>query len=211
MRMPFHQPIMRMRLRRAAQTLANHGWAVTPGAYFNGERMVCGRPTCWATSCHPLLPDWEGETQLGDWWHAKPHSVLLPTGGVLDAIEVPVLVGLAVEGVCGPVIVMPDERWIFLVRGGSGPLPELADQADIVLHQAGSWVAAPPTVLPGGSVRWHLSPRQVEWYLPEAQEVQAAIVSALVALDASILDRSNSVRPVRLFAKSSTVGPTAEV
>lgn len=205
MRIPFHQPILRMRLRRTAQLLAGHGWTVTPGAYFNGKRMACDRPTCWATSCHPLLPDWETQTRLGDWWQDKPHSVLLPTGRVFDAIEVPVLVGSATRGICGPVIVTPGGRWIFLVRSGPSLRPELADQTDIVLHAAGSWIAAPPTVLPEGEMRWHLSPQQVDWYLPDSLEVQSALVSALVALDASFLDRPISVRPARRLRAPSKV------
>lgn len=206
MRIPFHEPILRMRLRHTAQTLAAHGWAVTPGAYFTGERMACDRPTCWATSCHPLLPDWENHTQPGDWWQNKPHSVLLPTGRVFDAIDVPVLIGSAAEGICGPVILTPTGRWVFLVRSGSALRAELAEQTDVVLHSAGSWVAAPPTVLPEGPMRWHLSPRQVDWYLPEAHEVQSALIHALVALDASFLDRTTSLRPAhKLTAPSSTI------
>lgn len=204
MRLPFQEPILRLRLRHTAQTLAAHGWTVTPGAYFNGERMACDRPTCWATSCHPLLPDWETHTRAGDWWQDKPHSVLLPTGRIFDAIEVPVLVGSAAEGVCGPVIITPGGRWIFLVQSGTDLRPELAEQADIVLHAAGSWVAAPPTVLPDGPMRWHLSPQQVDWYLPDANEVQGALINALVALDASFLDRALNLRPARRLATASS-------
>lgn len=194
----FGQTILRMKLRSAANTIARHGWAVTPGAYFNGERMACDRATCWATSCHPILPDWDSRTDLGDWWQDKPHSVLLPTGRAFDAIEVPDLVGSAVKGACGPVIVTPTGRWIFLVQSGSPLRPELADCDDIVAHAAGSWVPAPPTMLPEGPMRWRLSPKQVDWHLPPACEVQSTLVSTLVALDASILDRPVSgVRPAR--------------
>lgn len=193
MQFPFAQVVLRMRLRSAAQDIARRGWTVTPGAYFNGTRMACDRSTCWATSCHPLLPDWDSHAtranELRQWWHNKPHSVLLPTGRVFDAIEVPALVGSAVKGVCGPVIVTPTGRWIFLVQSGSELRPELEDCGDIVTHTAGSWVPAPPTVLPEGPVLWQLSPHQVNWQLPSAGELQLALVSALVTLDASFLDR----------------------
>ncbi|WP_211588643.1 DNA primase [Allorhizocola rhizosphaerae] len=190
-----------MRMRRAAKTFVGHGWPVMPGGYFNGERMACDRATCWATSCHPVLPDWEHHTGFAeDWWNRKPHSVLLPTGHAFDAIEVPMLVGSVVKAPPGPVIVTPAGHWIFLVRRGSPLLPILADRSDIVQHTAGSWIPAPPTVLPEGPVRWHVTPRQVGWRLPAPDQVQAAIIGALVALDATFLDRPLSVRPSRRFA-----------
>jgi Bifunctional DNA primase/polymerase, N-terminal len=200
------QNIFRIRLRHAAQAFAGQGWAVTPGGYFNGRRMACDRPTCWATSCHPLLPDWETATVtlVGDWWHDKPHSVLLPTGRTFDAIEVPALVGSCVRGIGGPVIITPNGNWIFLVSPGLPLRTELEERMDIVHHGAGSWVPAPPTVLPEGAVRWHISPRQVGWQLPDAREAQSAVLSALVALDASFLDRPCDV-PARMVVRHSTM------
>jgi hypothetical protein len=208
MRTPFRQGMLRLRLRHAAQTLADKGWPVIPGGYFNGERMAYDRPTCWATSCHPLLPDWETSTAFCDWWQDKPHSVLLPTGRVFDAIEVPALVGSAVRGVCGPTILTPNRNWIFLIRAGTPLMAELADRRDVVLHGLGSWVPAPPTVLPEGSVCWLLSPRQVGWVLPLAGAMQMALLSALVALDASFLDRPVDLRPLRLTTRPSPMAAT---
>lgn len=194
---------LRLRLRRAAHHFADHGWPVIPGGYFNGERMACDRATCWATSCHPLLPDWERNTASGDWWQDKPHSVLLPTGRAFDAIDVPFLVGSAVGQTSGPVIITPAGRWIFLVQTGTPLRPVLADRPDVVLHALGSWIPAPPTVLPEGKVRWHITPHQAEWQLPSADDVQVALIGALVALDASFLDRPVSLRPSRRFAHAS--------
>jgi len=177
---------------------------VTPGGYFNGQRMACDRPTCWATSCHPLLPDWEtATTLLGDWWDTKPHSVLLPTGRTFDAIEVPALVGSSMRGIGGPVMITPHGHWIFLMSPGTPLRGELAERDDIVHHGAGSWVPAPPTVLPEGPVRWHISPRQVGWQLPDSNETQKALLSALVALDASFLDRPADSRPIRIVMRQS--------
>jgi hypothetical protein len=163
--------------------------------------MACDRPTCWATSCHPLLPDWETSTDFCDWWQDKPHSVLLPTGRVFDAIEVPALVGSAVRGTCGPIILTPNGHWTFLVLAGTPLMTDLAERGDIVLHGRGSWIPAPPTVLPEGGVRWHLSARQVGWTLPSARAVQVALLSALVRLDASFLDRPADVRPARTMMR----------
>lgn len=204
---PLRQNILRIRLRHAAQSFAHKGWAVTPGGYFNGHRMACDLPTCWATSCHPLLTEWEAPIAipLSGWWHDKPHSVLLPTGRAFDAIEVPALVGSCVRGTGGPVIITPNGHWIFLVSPGAQLRTELAERSDIVHHGAGSWVPAPPTVLPEGTVRWHLSPRQVGWHLPGAPETQKMLLDALVALDASFLDRPAGRCPLRMVVRPTPV------
>lgn len=205
---PLRRNVLRIRLRHAAQDFTHHGWAVTPGGYFNGRRMACDRATCWASSCHPLLPDWESARVVNDWWQDKPHSVLLPTGRAFDAIEMPALVGSCVRGICGPVMTTPAGNWIFLVPSGTSLRPELAGRPDIVHHGPGSWIPAPPTILPEGPVRWHLSPRQVGWRLPSAQEFQTALLSALVALDASFLDRQTvGVLPQRRGNQPSTMEP----
>jgi hypothetical protein len=183
--------LLRLRLRRAAGSFTDHGWPVTPGSYFNGERMACDRPSCWASSCHPVLPDWEraANAHIGDWWRERAHSVLLPTGHAFDAIEVPALLGIKVRGIAAPIATMPGARWLFFVRKGLRLRPELAHRPDIVGHGAGSWIPAPPTVLPEGQVRWLISPRQLDWHLPDPDEVQRAMLSALVSLDASFLDQ----------------------
>jgi hypothetical protein len=197
--------LLRMRLRRAAQRLSSRGWQVTPGAYFNGERMACDQPTCWATSCHPLLPDWESPGSLNRWWSDRPHAVLLPTGQSFDAIEVPALLGTAARVPLGPVIVLPNRRWVFLVRTGSTLCPELAHRTDVVLHAEHSWVPAPPSVLPEGPVRWQWTPAQARWNVPDAQVLQKALVGALVNLDASFLDLPLAVRRRTSIVVSSTM------
>jgi hypothetical protein len=198
---------LRGRLRRAARRFADHGWAVTPGAYFNGQRMACDRATCLATSCHPVLDEWEGQSsiqpaQLDDWWHEHPHALLLPTGRNFDVVEVPALLGAhavcgpptgpgrasAAGRVRGPVAVTPTGRWMFLMGSGAPLRPELDHRTDVVRHCAGSWIPAPPTVLPEGPVRWQVSPEQVGWRLPDADEMQQALIEALIALDAAFLD-----------------------
>lgn len=203
---PLHQNLLRIKLRHAAQAFADRGWTVTPGGYFNGQRMACDRPTCWATSCHPLLPDWEtATTPRGDWWDHKPHSVLLPTGRSFDAIEVPALVGTSVRGIGGPTMITPNGHWIFLMSPGTPLRGELVKRDDIVHHGSGSWIPAPPTLLPEGPVRWHISPRQVGWQLPDPGEAQKALLSALVALDASFLDRPAHARPMRIVMQHSAM------
>ncbi|MDI1459567.1 bifunctional DNA primase/polymerase [Catellatospora sp. KI3] len=189
-------------MRRAALRFAAHGWAVTPGGYFNGRRMACDRATCLATSCHPVLTDWETQSstftaQLDEWWAQHPHAVLLPTGHTFDVLEVPALLGTAAvcgpplgnaRRVRGPVAVTATGRWMFLMRPGAALAPELDHRVDVLRHSHGSWIPAPPTVLPEGPVRWQVSPAQVNWHLPDAEELQQALVRSLVSLDASFLD-----------------------
>jgi hypothetical protein len=205
--MPFGRGLLRRRLRRAAQRFADHGWAVAPGGYFNGRRMACDRPNCLATSCHPLHDDWQlrsstASAQLDRWWSDRPHAVLLPAGQAFDVVEVPALLGgCAACGppngpdqatftgrVRGPVAVTAAGRWMFLMRSGGTLAPELDHRVDVVHHSLGSWIPAPPTVLPEGPLRWQVSPRRVGWRLPDPDELQTALVRALVALDAAFLD-----------------------
>jgi hypothetical protein len=206
-RKPFEQSFLRSRMRRAALRLARHGWAVTPGGYLQGERMRCDRADCLASSCHPVLVDWADRSsrqpdQINEWWGTQPHAVLLPTGQSFDVIEVPALLGS--QAVCGPtsgpyrasatgrlrapVAVTAAGRWMFLVQPGAELVCELDHRVDIVRHGLGSWIPAPPTVLPDGPVRWQVSPEQVNWRLPNSEDLQRALVLALVALDAAFLD-----------------------
>lgn len=204
---PFGRGLLRRRLRMAAQRFADHGWVVTPGGYFNGRRMACDRTNCFATSSHPLFDDWESRSstrsdQLDEWWSERPHALLLPTGHAFDVLEVPALLGSrAVCGpptgpgratsagrVRGPVAVTAGGSWMFLMRSGGTLAPELDHRVDVVRHSLGSWIPVPPTVLPDGPIRWKVSPQSIGWQLPDPDEFQAALVQALVALDASFLD-----------------------
>ncbi|MEV4414135.1 bifunctional DNA primase/polymerase [Catellatospora sp. NPDC049609] len=223
---PFGKGLLRRRLRLAAQRYADHGWAVTPGGYFNGRRMACDRADCLASSGHPLYDDWQARSstagaQLDEWWSERPHAVLLPAGRAFDVIEVPALLGArAVCGpptgpgvatsagrVRGPVAVTAAGRWMFLMRSGGTLAPELDHRSDVVYHSLGSWIPAPPTVLPEGPLRWQVSPQRVGWQLPDPDQMQAALVRALVALDAAFLDLPVNAR--RRLAPAALSRPVA--
>jgi hypothetical protein len=100
--------------------------------------------------------------------------VLLPVGRSFDLLDVPeqagcqALVRLERMGTrLGPVLASPAGRTLFFVTPGAAEqLPELLyrmgwDDAslDLSCHGIGSYVAAPPTVLPGlGAMRWLRQP-----------------------------------------------------
>jgi Bifunctional DNA primase/polymerase, N-terminal len=231
--------VLHWRLRRAAMRFAEQGWAVTPGAWLEPgdgdgtmpERFECGRPGCVTSSCHPALVHWDDDasvdpSQIMQWWQDAPYSLLLATGHGIEVFEVPALLGAqAVYGpvngpgrpsfrgaLRGPVAVTPQERWMFFVHGTADVRPELARRDDILCHRSSSWVPLPPTRLFGGPVRWGISPDDVEWRLPTSERAQEALLSAMVSLDASLLEsrHTRTITPVRSAAHTHvTVVPLA--
>lgn len=192
----------RVRLRRIAVRYAGHGWDVTPGAFLARHRFVCGRAGCRTTACHPALENWQESAtadpaRVATWWRVRPHAVLLATGRAFDVLEVPAYLGQHLldatrahpgptgdgrGGVRGPVAAVPGGRWMFLVRPGEPLRPELEQCRYVVRHGTGSWIPAPPTRLPEGTVRWEHAPEETRWQLPESYRVQALLLDALCAL-----------------------------
>ncbi|WJK43553.1 bifunctional DNA primase/polymerase [Solwaraspora sp. WMMA2056] len=188
----------RLRLRRAALRYAAHGWPVTPGAVLCKGRFRCDRLSCPILGCHPAQETWERDAsdrpdRVSAWWRTRPHPVLLATGHAFDVLDVPARLGLRVlctlrlrggaampgQGqLRGPVAVTPTGRWMFLVRPGDTLRPELDDSLDVIQHGSGSWIPAPPTLLPEGPVRWAVGPQEVGWYLPHSYAVQQLVVDA---------------------------------
>lgn len=195
-------PLDRVRLRRVAMRYAGHGWDVTPGACLARHRFVCGRAGCRTTGCHPALENWQQSAtadpaRVATWWRVRPHAVLLATGRAFDVLEVPSYLGQHVldvtrrqpdairpehDGVRGPVAVVPGGQWMFLVRPGEPLRPELDQCRYVVRHGTGSWIPAPPTRLPEGTVRWVIPPEENRWLLPDSYRVQALLVDALYTL-----------------------------
>ncbi|MFC3988558.1 bifunctional DNA primase/polymerase [Actinoplanes siamensis] len=191
-RQPFVRPSLldrlgRVRLRRAAQTYAGRGWPVAPGAFPTGARFDCGRPGCPVTGCHPAV-DSVAESastdpgQVAGWWRRRPHNVLLTTGAAFDVLEVPAMLGRPVAdqdaGRSGPVAVTAAGRWMFLVRPGCPLRAELDMRLDVVRHGTGSWIPAPPSRMAEGPVRWVVTPGQVDWSLPDPEQVQERLAAA---------------------------------
>ncbi|MEE1786504.1 bifunctional DNA primase/polymerase [Streptomyces sp. SP17BM10] len=152
----------------AAEYTGRWGWAVAVTGRAAGNAPAachCGSARCAAPGLHPV-PGCEAATRTAD----AEGSVLFPTGRAFDVLDVPeqagvqALVRLERMGTqVGPVLSAPTGRLQFLVAPGTARrLPDLLyrmgwDDAalDLACHGEGSYVAAPPTVLPGlGPVRW---------------------------------------------------------
>jgi len=94
---------------------------------------------------------------------------------------------------------------MFFVRGDAHDVrPELAQRQDVLCHAASSWVPLPPSRLFSGPVRWEVSPDDVEWRLPTSEQAQAALLTAMVALDASLLEskHARTITPTRSPVRS---------
>ena len=176
-------------LRAEALGFADHGWAVVPGTFPQGDGWT-GRSGAPQTGPTPLLDDWgvrasTDQAQITEWWTGLPYSILLPTGLTLDVVEVPATVGrraaavLRELGVPVPMAATPTGEWLFPVRPGEPLRPDLAGRAGIVLHGRGSWFVAPPSTFPQGSVHWRVSPSACSWVLPDPYLVQDALAEAV--------------------------------
>ena len=171
-------------LKRVASQYARHGWPVTPGAYRVGSRFRCDRAGCPIERCHPALDDWQTAASsdlapITRWWSERDHSVLLVTGATFDVIEVPGVLGAPAARALGraaaPCAVTPAGQWMFFVRPGSALRPELVGERRVLLHGPGSWVPAPPTQFPDGTVSWWIPPSTVDWRLADPHRIQAAL------------------------------------
>ena len=179
--------LFQSRLRRAAVRYTEHGWPVVPGAVRCGDRFRCAAG-CPTVACHPDWTDWAPTATTDPRWVAalwafRPRAVLLATGRAFDVLEVTAFLGAGAERGPGrgPVAVTGAGRWMFLVRPAAPLRPELSARPDVVLHGAGSWIPAPPTVTTEGRVRWLVDPEEVHWQMPDAAVVQAKLARALPA------------------------------
>lgn len=169
--------------------LADHGWAVVPGTFPRGDHW-----TGWVRSPQdgpvPVLADWTERAsldpaQIRSWWSGLPYSILLPTGGYLDVIEVPATLGrraaaaLCSVGLFVPIAATPTGQWLFPVTPGEPLRPELLTRSGVVLHGRGSFVAAPPSSYPQGAAHWRVRPSSCGWRLPGTYSVQQALAEAL--------------------------------
>jgi hypothetical protein len=117
-----------------------------------------------------------------------PYSILARAGEDFDVITVPSTLGRAALAVDGsamascPTILAPRGARV-LVRRGSRPRlrSELRAVEGCRCCRRGAVVALPPTLVPGGSLRWWIAPDDVGYQPGDSDEVQAALVAALTS------------------------------
>jgi len=155
-----------------------------------GRACSCDRIGCPAPGAHPISPAWQIEAssdpaEVGRWWRERPEAnIILVTGRVFDALDVPAAAGTAAlarmerAGVqVGPVALSPDaqghgDRALFFVapRGASADEDEwwschldcepddFAPVAGLRWHTRGSFVVAPPSRCGRRAARWIREP-----------------------------------------------------
>ncbi|MFD9128542.1 bifunctional DNA primase/polymerase [Kitasatospora sp. NPDC059571] len=179
-------------LQAAAEYTSRLGWTVAAGTAAAGRTPAacpCAAVHCAAPGLHaadaPVAAAGTPLHELRRLWSADA-PVLLPAGLHFDVLDVPAQPGLQalvrlerMGTQVGPVLAAPTGRLLFFVAPGTARrLPELLyrmgwDDAslDLVCHGAGSYVAAPPTVLGGlGPARWLRRPtRESAACPPEAR------------------------------------------
>jgi hypothetical protein len=204
-----YRAVYRAELRSSAFELADHGWPVFPGTYWQTDRWI-GQDGESSVGLAPIDADGPARAaraagELDERWVDRPFSVLLATGLMVDAIEVSALVGRRVcamlreNDLVVPVAATPTGRWWFAVRAGEALRPELASRADVQLHSRGSWVAAPPSEGPQGVVHWRVPPPACGWNLPDPCGLQVALLDVLghrpsLAVDAGLGSVGTGVR-----------------
>lgn len=185
-----YRSVSRDELMTGALVLADCGWPILPGTFWQGRRWA-GMPDAPSSGPVPVLGSGlagatTDRTAIVEWWSELPYSVLLPTGSALDAIEVSPPIGrrlsahLRESGVPAPAGTTPTGRWWFLVGAGEPLRPELASRSDVTLHGRGSWVVAPPSQDARGLVQWCVPP-PVFSEIPESRVSESRVSESQVS------------------------------
>ncbi|MFF5991085.1 bifunctional DNA primase/polymerase [Prauserella flavalba] len=179
----------RIELRAEAIGLAWRGWPVLPGTYPGaGDDTESG--SAW-TRPVPVHEDWHQRIgahpqQVAAWFTGRPHSLLVATGTMIDAIEVDDQLGrraatlLRATGHPAPIVAMPNGRWLFLTTSTDRVPSVLATNENVRWHGEGSYVPLPPTPFEHGVVHWRVKPEIWGWRLPAAGAVHEVLVRALL-------------------------------
>ncbi|MDI2130818.1 bifunctional DNA primase/polymerase [Yinghuangia seranimata] len=173
----------------------DRGWPVLPGAYLDHGRCSCRSPRCPEPGAHP--GDEVAHTAasrsadvLRAWWSRRPYTVLLATGFEFDVLDAPAPAGYAalrelahVGFASGPVVHLPSDRLLFLVRPGARDVywytidHNDAAHLDVRHHGLGHVVPAPAGPRPGGpEPRWAVAPDPSDRRLPEAVDLLGTLV-----------------------------------
>ncbi|MFK0045146.1 bifunctional DNA primase/polymerase [Streptomyces sp. NPDC090741] len=191
-------------LDHAVRYTEERHWDVFAGTWLESadgrEVCSCGAQDCPAPGAHPTVKDWAAlatgsAVQVRRIWAKRPEaSILLPTGRTFDALDVPDSAGFLalarlerMERTLGPVALTPDDRMLFFVLPGAGAkVPDLVRKLgwspasiDLAARGEGEYVAAPPTRFGGrGSVQWARRPTPANRWLPDTEELIAALAYA---------------------------------
>ncbi|MFK0217369.1 bifunctional DNA primase/polymerase [Streptomyces vinaceus] len=191
-------------LDHAVRYAEERHWDVFAGTWLESadgrEVCSCGAQDCPAPGAHPTVKDWAAlatgsAVQVRRIWTKRPEaSILLPTGRTFDALDVPDSAGFLalarlerMERTLGPVALTPDHRMLFFVLPGAGAkVPDLVRKLgwspasiDLAARGEGEYVAAPPTRFGGrGAVQWAQRPTPANRWLPDTEELIAALAYA---------------------------------
>ncbi|HCU96711.1 MAG TPA: DNA primase [Actinobacteria bacterium] len=211
------------RMAAAAVDYATMGWPVCLGAHLRDERSrqprpaaaghgrirdtgracSCDRIGCPAPAAHPVSPAWQIEAssdpeEVARWWRERPEAnIILVTGRVFDALDVPAAAGIDAvarmdqAGVpAGPVALTADGRALFFVATRGAPADEdewwschldcepddFAPVAGLRWHTRDSFVVGPPSRSWRGVAQWIRDPR--EHPLPDALRLLGFLADA---------------------------------
>ncbi|MEU9179830.1 bifunctional DNA primase/polymerase [Streptomyces sp. NPDC048550] len=205
-------------LDHAVRYAEERHWDVFAGTWLESaegrELCSCGAQDCPAPGAHATVKDWAAlatgsAVQVRRIWAKTPEaSILLPTGRTFDALDVPDSAGFLalarlerMERTLGPVALTPDHRMLFFVLPGAGAkVPDLVRglgwspaSIDLVARGEGEYVAAPPTRFGGrGSVQWARRPTPANRWLPDTEELIAALAYACGREAAADRDRQGA-------------------
>lgn len=150
----------RMALERhmdAVRTYTTLGWPVCTATYAVNDGCSCGRPSCTAPGAHPASAPTTRASEIASVLRREPEAnLMVATGHVTDAVEVPVPRGRAVlagaPGI-GP-IAAAAETYVFFVASDE---PLLTPGAR--WYGKGGYVLVPPSTLPSGhTMAWIRDP-----------------------------------------------------
>ena len=174
---------------------------MVPGAWWDRSRYRCGGVECSVFGLHvaghtsPTAtgPMGSGPAAVGArpeevaaQWSERPHTLLLATGSVVDALELPALAtdAVAEAGALGvPVARLPTGGWLLFAATAEGGTDSWApidpQRKGLLLHGQRSLVPLPPSLLPQGRVRWRSRPELSPDRLLPAAELLARVLPLL--------------------------------
>lgn len=185
------------RLCSVASVLADHGWPIVRGTYFEAGAW---RGVSGCKCLQPIDKDWESTwtfdvDQVATWWSSVPYSVLVVCGQGVDCLEVParyttrMLPALAKAMLFAPAMLTPTGKLALFVQTDH----RAAGLVSANLRGLGAWVGIPPSShhadMGARGYQWvpGLSPDRLGWRLPKLRPVYE-VIAATAATGARDID-----------------------